>query len=138
MRMKASAVDTLVGWLGPEGAIAGLEASNLTVSDLLKLGEERGLTIDKKTRRRLVAIEIVNSRLERIDKSQEDLLRMSQAELKNYLETRMVSGTELLRLLTRFGIEARSEAKRNLLEFTAREISDLGMYQRVAKGKPAL
>jgi hypothetical protein len=135
--MKSSDVDMLVKWLGPEGAIAGLEASDLTVPDLLEIGQERGISIDKKTRRRLIAIEIVNSRFDRIDKSQDELLRMSQAELKDYLETRMVSGTELIRLLARFGIEARSEAKRNLLEFTAREISDLGMYQRVAKGKHA-
>lgn len=48
MPVKSVDIDTLVEWLGPEGAIAGLEASDLTVSDLLELGNKRGLTIDKK------------------------------------------------------------------------------------------
>lgn len=80
----------------------------------------------------------MNSRIQRIDKAHDELLRMSQDELKSYFETRMVSGTELIELLEQLGTQARSNDKKNLLEFAAREISDLGMYQRVAKGKPGV
>jgi hypothetical protein len=134
MRMNSVDVDKLVEWLGPEGAIAGLDASDLTASELIEIGNVRGLTIDRKTRRRSIVIEIVNSRIPRIDKSQDDLLRMSRAELEAYFVARMVSRAELLGVLSQFGIEARSDDKKSLLEFAAREISDLGMYQRVAKG----
>jgi hypothetical protein len=136
MPVKTVDIEKLVEWLGSEGAVAGLEASDLTVSDLLELGNSKGLVLDKKSRRRLIAIELVNYRTQQIDKSSDELLRMSEGELKNYFEARMVSATELTKLLEQFGIQARSEDKRNLLEFTAREISDMGMYQRVAKGNP--
>jgi hypothetical protein len=128
-------INRLVEWLGPEGAIAGLEASDLTVPELLELGRKTGLDIDSKTRRTLIAIEIVNSRFRRIDKTDDELLRMTHDQLRQYFEERKVSGSELTRLLEQFGVQARSEDKKHLLEFAAREISDLGMYQRVAKGK---
>lgn len=135
--MKPIDLDKLIDWLGPEGAIAGLDAGSLTVADLLELGEARGLPIDKKVRKKSIAIELVNSKIQRIDKSQEELLRMRQSELKSYFEDRMVSNAELLKLLGQLGIAPRSDETKNLLEFAAREIGELGMYQRVAKGKSA-
>jgi hypothetical protein len=128
-------IDKLVEWLGSEGAIAGLDASDLTISELMELGTRKGLVFDKKTRRKLIVIEIVNSQAQRITKTSDELLRMNQGELKEYFGAQSVSRSELLRLLEKFGIQANSEDRKDLVSFTAREISDLGMYQRVAKGK---
>jgi hypothetical protein len=135
MSMTLVDVDKLVEWLGREGAIAGLEASDLTVSELLEIAELMRVPIDRKSRRRSIAIEIVNSGVRRIDKSRDELLRMDPIELRDYFKAKNVSRTELLSLLNEFGIHAGSEAKKSLLDFTAREIGDMGMYQRVAKGK---
>ena len=135
MSVKTMDIDKLVEWLGSEGAIAGLDASDLTISELMELGTRKGLVFDKKTRRKLIVIEIVNSQAQRITKTSDELLRMNQGELKEYFGAQSVSRSELLRLLEKFGIQANSEDRKDLVSFTAREISDLGMYQRVAKGK---
>ena len=59
---------------------------------------------------------------------------MNYNDLCNYFRDREVSRTELMKLLSRFDIRPAPSDKVNLIEFAAREISDVGMYQRVAKG----
>ncbi|MGZ9086372.1 MAG: hypothetical protein ACXW3R_12725, partial [Rhodoplanes sp.] len=55
-------------------------------------------------------------------------------EIKEYFKQVKPSRTEILSLLSELGVSVSSEASRNLYSFAAREISDLGMYQRVARG----
>lgn len=135
--MTAIDVQKLVEWLGPDGAIGGLERSNLTIEDLCKLASRYGVSVEQKMRRTDIINEIINGKLVRIDKTIDELLAMDHGNLKELLENRKVSRTELLSLLTEFDIYPGSEAKKNLVEFAAREISDLGMYERVAKGRRA-
>ena len=59
---------------------------------------------------------------------------MNCDDLSNYFRNRKVSRTELLKLLSQFDIRPTPGDKANLMDFAAREISDVGMYQRVAKG----
>ncbi len=133
--MKNIEVEKLIEWLGPDGAIAGLEDSKLTVSELFELASHYGLSVEKKMRRSDIINELINWKFVRIDKTTEELLAMGHDDLKRYFENTKVSRTELLNLLSQFDIQPGSEAKKNLLDFVAREISDLGMYERVAKGK---
>ena len=70
----------------------------------------------------------------RINKSTDDLLMMKQSELIEYFKARKVSKTEILSLLSQLGIRPRYEDSLNLVEFAAREISEFGMYTRVARG----
>ena len=79
-------------------------------------------------------MDLVNRNSVRIDKTTDELLAMNCDDLSNYLKSRKVSRTEILKLLSQFDIRPASSEKTNLLEFAAREISDVGMYQRVAKG----
>ena len=127
----------LVEWLGPEGAVAGLDRSKLSNAELMVLARERGVHIDKKTPRRQIATEVVTAGLTRIDKSTEYLLEMSMDELSRYFSDRMVSSKELLDLLSRLGIAPTGKLRAKLSDFAAREISELGMFERVAKGKVA-
>lgn len=133
--MNAIDVETLIEWLGPDGAIAGLEGSDLTVSDLYELASRYGFAVDKKMRRNDLINELINGKFVRIGRTTEELLAMDYEGLKKYFSDNKVSRSELLKLLSEFDIHPASEARKNLADFVAREISDLGMYERVAKGR---
>ena len=132
--MREISVEKLIEWLGRDGAIAGLEGSDITVSELYDIAVRHGLTVEKKTRRKDMIIDLVNRDAVRIDKTTEELLMMKHDDLGKYFVDKKVSRTELLNLLSQFDIRLRREANVNLVDFVAREISDFGMYQRVARG----
>ncbi len=132
--MKDINMEKLVEWLGPEGAIAGLEVSDVTVPQLCNMVMNLGLALDKRAKRSDIIADLVNGSVSRIDKSTEELLEMSRADLKNYFHNKKVSRAELLRLLTELDIRPIPHGRGSLMDFAAREISDAGMYQRVARG----
>ena len=136
--MKDINIEKLIEWLGPDGAIAGLEGSNLTVLELYEMAMRHGLTVERRTRRRDVIVDLVNRNSIKIDKTTDELLAMTRDDLGNYFKKRKVSRTELLKLLSQFDICPVSGDKVNLIDFAAREISDVGMYQRVARGAPSV
>ncbi|WP_236452132.1 hypothetical protein, partial [Escherichia coli] len=70
-------------------------------------------------------------------KSVEELMEMSKEDLYSYFHDQKYSRKELLDLLYTLEIRPGSSAKKNLTEFTISEISDIGMYRRVAKGNHA-
>lgn len=130
-------VGTLILWLGPEGAIAGLEKSKLTNADLMRLLREGGFSADKRTGRRQLVIELVMSDVNRIDKSDDELVRLSIDELRRYFAERLASSREIEQLLLRLGIPAPARIRGKVSDFAAREISELGLFQRVAGGRSA-
>lgn len=132
--MKPQDIATLTEWLGPEGALAGLDRSDLTNSELMMLARANNLLVDSKAPRKQIAVELVMGRLDRIDKGVDQLLEMSRDELQRYFSDRLVSSRELRQLLEGLGIAPKGRLRTRLAEFAASEISDLGMYQRVAKG----
>ena len=132
--MREVNIIKLVEWLGHEGAIAGLKASDITVSEFHDIANCYGLVVDKKAKRNDIIVDLVNGESVRIDKTLEELLAMKCDELKSYFVSRKVSRTELLKVLTELDIRPTYKDKGNLVEFAAREISDFGMYQRVASG----
>ncbi len=133
--MKEINIEKLIEWLGPDGAIAGLEGSNVTVSELYEMAIRHGLTVERRTKRGDIIVDLVNRNSIRIDKTTEELLAMNRDDLSNYFRTRKVSRTELLKLLSQFDFRPTPSDKAALMDFAAREISDVGMYQRVAKGR---
>ena len=136
--MKEINVEKLIEWLGSDGAIAGLEGSNLTVSELYEMAIRHGLTVEKRTKRGDIIIDLVNRNCVKINKTTDELLAMSCDDLSNYFKSKKVSRTELLKLLSQFDIHPTPGDKVSLVDFAAREISDVGMYQRVAKGARGL
>ena len=125
----------IVEWLGPDGAIAGLERSAISIAELSDLAARYGGTATRGARRREIIVDLVNGRKVRIDKTRDELMAMTQEDLRTYFCKREVSRTELFRLLDEFGLRPRAEARKNIVDFAAREISDLGMFQRVAGGR---
>lgn len=133
--MKVLDVKLLTEWLGPDGAVAGLDRSELTNSELMMLARANDISVDSKTPRRQIVIELIMGRLNRIDRPVEQLLEMSKAELQRYFADQLVSSRELRSLLEGLGIAPKGKLRTKLAEFAANEISDLGMYQRVARGQ---
>ena len=134
--MREISIEKLIEWLGRDGAIAGLEESNLTVPELYEIAIHYGLTVEKKVKRSDIVIDLVNRDVVRIDKTTDELLAMRQDDLRAYFREKKVSRTELLKLVSQFEIRIGQKANTNLMDFVAREISDFGMYQRVARGTP--
>jgi len=111
-----------------------LEGSSVTVSELYEIAIRLGLAVERRTKRSEIIVDIVNRNSTRIEKTTEELLAMSRDELCDYFRNRKVSRTELLKLLSQFDILPASSDRVSIADFAAREISDVGMYQRVAKG----
>ncbi len=132
--MKQLDFEALTEWLGPEGAVAGLEKSNLTNAELMVHLRNRGIEMGSKVARRQLTIELIMSPIKRIDKPRDFLLGMSSEELKRYFGDRMVSNKELMDLLDDLEIAPTGKLRGKLSDYAAQEIGDLGMFQRVAKG----
>ncbi len=130
-------IKTLTQWLGAEGALAGLEKSKLTNAELMLIAREAGLSVDKKTARKQIVVELVMSNQKRIEKDQDYLLRMSFEELQRYFSDRLVSTKELMSLLSDMGLAPKGKIRGKMSEYAAREIGELGRFQRVAKGTSA-
>ena len=135
MSAKDINIDKLAEWLGPDGAIAGLERSPMSIAELSDLATRYGGADIRGARRREIIVDLVNGRSTRIDKTQDELMAMTHKDLKAYFCKREVSRTELFRLLDEFGLYPQAEARKNIVDFAAREISGLGMFQRVARGR---
>jgi len=127
-------IKLLLEWLGPDGSLAGLEQSELTVSELREIAESSSLSLPSKFTRSQIIRSIVDANDRRIEKSGDELRDMSYEALREYLGSARPSKRELLRLLADFDVRPPSRGAGNLLDFVAREIGDIGMYQRVAKG----
>lgn len=132
--MTPDNLDALRDWLGPEGAMAGLEKSDITNADLMFLARACKVEVSNKSPRRQLVIDLVMGPVNRVLKPIDELLAMSRDEIKRYLSEQFVSTKELTKLLEEMGIEPRTRGKARLLDFAASEISDLGAYQRIARG----
>jgi len=126
-------LDDLVNWLGRDGAIAGLEVSDLTIDELSELAKTRGVAHTSKSRRRDLIVDLVKHVRGNVIKSPEELMQMDADALKSYFHNVKASRSEILELLLALDIRPGSAARRNLADFAAKEISDIGMYKRVAK-----
>lgn len=134
MSLKPNNIDDLREWLGPDGAMAGLEKSHLTNADLMMLARGCNVEATKKTPRRQLVVDIVMGPVVRIEKTADELLTMSRDEIRRYLTEQFVSTRELVGLLGDLGIDPKTRGKSKLIDFAASEISDLGAYQRIAQG----
>lgn len=127
-------VQLLIQWLGIEGALAGIEKSKLTNAELMVIARESGISVDSKTARKQIVIELVMNDIKRIEKSQDYLLKMSVEELQRYFSDRLVSAREIMSLLNDFDLAPKGKIRGKISDYAAREIGELGRFQRVAKG----
>ncbi|MER8975446.1 MULTISPECIES: hypothetical protein [unclassified Mesorhizobium] len=130
-------VRTLADWLGEDGASAGLDRSHLTVNELRELAAQTGKKLPSKTRRKDLVNEIVFGAIKRIDLPIDELMRLGAEDLLDYFETKRPSRSELLKILGELDFHPGSEAQKSLYKYAARQISETGMFQRVARKPPS-
>ena len=123
----------LIDWLGVNGAIAGLIESDLTISEIVDLSTEKPTGFSKMKREDVIEWVIHKTR-NQLTKNPEELMEMDIESLKEYFSKIKISNDELMKILKSWDIRPGSAAKKNLINFAAREISDIGMYKRVSKG----
>lgn len=134
MPLRPEDIGTLVQWLGADGALAGLENSTLSNAELrLLLGPSKQIFPSKVSREQLI-IELIFGNAKRIDKPLDELLSLNEEKLLEYLKKAKPSYSELTAVLAELNFKPDSEAKKNLYRYAARQISQTGMFQRVAKG----
>jgi hypothetical protein len=127
-------LDKLLAWLGPAGTKAGILASELSLAELVAFARSKGFPVSPKPTRVELAHELAYSTVQRIDRPIKLLLEMNAADLSAYFKETRPTRAELVRILDELGVSISSEANKNLVSFAAREISDLGMYERVSQG----
>lgn len=127
-------LEQLISWLGVEGAIAGLEASDLSVQELLEMLPINDTSNSSRLKRSELIQKLVFGKRHDMTKSKDELIQMDQDSLKEYFLKVKLSKKEIIEILASMDIRPGSIARNNLIEFAAREISDIGMYSRVAKG----
>ncbi|MCM2491880.1 hypothetical protein ACVCIH_01620 [Burkholderia glumae] len=130
--MTVDDLKTLVEWLGSDGALAGLDKSDLTIAELKFLLEEQGKTLPAKATRKELVTEVLQSAANCIKKPLDELLALSSDEILKYFESVRPSQNELLALLRQLGFRPGSDAKKSLYKYAARQLSETGMFQRVA------
>lgn len=127
-------IQALISWLGVDGAKCGLEKSELTNAELVEIFSKYFPKGPGKLKRIEIIDEIISSSRKELYKSPDELIEMSQDELRQYFNVTKLSRDELIELLNVLEIRPGSIAKKSLINFAVREISDIGMYRRVAKG----
>ena len=127
-------LEKLIEWLGVEGAIAGMDGSDLTTAELGELMPEAKIPGHSKMKRRDLIRALVERKRLDLTKKPEELMEMDADALKTYFLSVKASRKEILDLLESLDIRPGSVVRNNLTEFAAREISDIGMYRRVAQG----
>ena len=126
-------VRLLVHWVGSEGAKAALITSRrCSVKVLRTIAERLGCVLSREMNRLQLITEIVDVANKRIDKPLDALFQMSHNELVDYFSRIEVETKELLELLKELDVSPHRDGLRNLIEFAAQQISDTGIYMRIA------
>lgn len=128
----------LISWLGVEGAKAGLDKSDLTISEILDLMPGEKPSVNSKMRRLEVIDMVIEVKRKELYKSPDELMDMDVDELKLYFSDYRFTRQEILTLLETLDIRPSGEARKKLSDFAAREISEIGRFKRVAHGKSAV
>lgn len=132
MPLSRDDIRILIDILGEDGARGGLDRSHHTVKELRVLATDIGSSLPKKAARKDVVASIVAKVNLKIDKSPQELLTMSSGDLLDYFDQVRPSKAELLTILGELDFHPGSEAQKSLYKYAARQISETGMFQRVA------
>ena len=126
-------IKTLVDIVGRQGAHnALLQSDKIRAEELLKTAEDLGICLSKRTPKSEVAIAIVKHVDRRIDKSLDDLKQLSGPEILQYFSDVDPDSEEIIELLLSIDIRNRMRSRKNLFEFAAKEISSLGVFERLS------
>ena len=132
MTIASENIKILVEIVGRQGAQVALTGSDkIRADELLKTAEHLGIHLPKRTSKSEVALAIVKHVDRRIDKSLEDLKQLSGSEILQYFHDVDPDTEEVIELLLSIDIKNRLRSRRSLLEFAAKQISSLGVFERL-------
>ena len=133
MTIASDDIKTLVEIVGRQGAQVALSRSDkIRVEELLKTAEHLGIRLPKRTPKAEVAIAIVKHVDRRIGKSLDDLKQLSDSEILQYFSDIDPDTEEIIELLLSIDIKNRIRSRKSLFEFAAKQISSLGVFERLA------
>ena len=133
MTIASDDIKTLVEIVGRQGAQVALSRSDkIRVEELLKTAEHLGIRLPKRTPKAEVAIAIVKHVDRRIGKSLDDLKQLSDSEILQYFSDVDPDTEEIIELLLSIDIKNRIRSRKSLFEFAAKQISSLGVFERLA------
>ena len=132
MTIATHDIKALVKIVGRHGAHVALARSEkIRAGELLSTADSLGIRLPKRTPKSVVAIAIVRHVDRRIDKSPEDLKRMSGPEILQYFIDKDPDTEEIIELLQSIEIKNRVRSRKSLFEFAATQISSLGVFERL-------
>lgn len=127
-------VEHIVTIVGREGAISALSNSRkIGVDDLVGLAHALRLKAGSRDGKGKIATLIVRHVDRRIDKTLDELKAMAKDEIVGYFEHVRCEQDEIVELLESIDLRARASSRRALLEFAAAQISNLGIFERLAE-----
>lgn len=128
-------IKALVDIVGRQGAIAALEVGTKhKLQQLSDFAKRNGIDIGQKATKKIVSSAIVRYVDRRIQKSLDELKKMSKEDLITYFNEVDCEQEDLLELLSTIDLKAQVKSKSALIEFAAIQIQSLGIFERLSNG----
>jgi|LGVC01.1.fsa_nt_gb hypothetical protein len=127
-------IDKMIKWVGAKGTRAALNGSDtLTFEELAIVAENNSIEIPPNAKKKEIIDRLLLKYDKCINRSIEELEKMSSEELIDYLTKSKATEVEIIELLNKADIPIiKFKSKKKLIEFTANSISSLGIYQRIS------
>ena len=133
MTVTADEIKRLVDIVGRRGAQAALCNSDLVrAEDLLVVAGDSGIHLPKRTPKAELANAIIKQLDRRISKPLDELKQLSVPEIVSYFNAVDAETEEVIELLKSIDIKNRARSRKDLFEFAANQISNLGIFERLA------
>lgn len=135
--LKDFDIDKLIRWVGVKGTRAALnESDTLTLEELTLLAKNNFVELPPNAKKKEIIDRLLLKYDRRINRSLEELEKMSSDEIINYLTNSKATEVEIIELLNKADIPIiKLKSKKKLIEFTANSISGLGIFQRISSPK---
>lgn len=134
MPLVLKEISDIVSILGKKGAFEGLKYSKFSNSELYESLLSHNIKVPKKTKRDDLIQFLLLASSDLIGDDYDELLKMNRLELNRYFSENKASNAEISEILSALGIESPKSKRVNLLDFATQEISELGMFKRIADG----
>ncbi len=118
--------------LGPNGTLAGLQASNIEHEVFTEIATKAKVILPTDASRNATIQGLVDSLIKKDLKPTDALLKMSYEELVQYFNEMGPTNDQLLKIMKDLNFKVGSEDKRHLRRFVARQISETALFASVA------
>jgi hypothetical protein len=130
--MNLTELKRLFKLLGPNGTLAGLQASNIEHEVFTEIATKAKVILPTDASRNATIQGLVDSLIKKDLKPTDALLKMSYEELVQYFNEMGPTNDQLLKIMKDLNFKVGSEDKRHLRRFVARQISETALFASVA------